>query len=326
MKNNLLKNLEKLCKQSGVSEYEKESGISMFLFELVKNINPNTNIDSVGNIVSIVESLGGKTILLEAHMDETGFLVNKINGNIILLPQGIIKGEKVSENNVLVVGKNIKGKITISLENDFIFTPQNETDSEKIKVGDIVAFQRSFINDGSDIKASALDNRIGCSVLIELLSNAIKKKNRNKLIFIFSAKEEVDRSHFKEIIDSYRNAFAIVVDAAYAQPVEFDVNAPDVLIPVLGSGCAVQTKGKGFVVLEKDIENIKKIAKENGIKIQEERAPDGFGKTNLAKMLKQGIERGVVINVPVRDQHHQLATTSFLDAIEAVKLISKMID
>jgi len=324
MENNFLNNLEKLCKQPGVSEYEKESGISTFLLKLVKNINPNTNIDSVGNIVSIIEG-SGKTILLEAHMDETGFLVNKINEDIILSPQGIIRGEKVSENNVFVVGKNIKGKITISPNNDFIFTPQNETDSEKIKVDDIVAFERSFVKNDREIKASALDNRIGCSVLIELLSNVIKKKNQNKLIFIFSAKEEVDKSYFKEIIDSYKNAFAIVVDAAYAQPVEFDVNAPDVSIPVLGSGCAVQTKGKGFVVLEKDIENIKKIAKENGIKIQEERAPDGFGKTNLAKMLKQGIKSGVVINVPVRDQHHQFATTNISDAIEAINLIVNLI-
>lgn len=325
MENNLLTNLEKLCKQPGVSEYEKGSGISGFLFNLVKRINSNTSIDSAGNIISIIEN-PGKNIILEAHMDETGFLVSKKNSKIVLSPQGIIKGEKVADSNVFIIGKNIKGNITISSDTNFIFTPQNEKEVDAVVAGDVVAFERAFLKNENEIKASALDNRIGCSVLVELLADAVKKKNKNRLIFVFSTKEEVDQSYFKEIIVSSEDAFAIIVDAAYAQPVEFDVNLPDVSIPILGNGCAVQTKGKGFIVLESDIENIKKIAEDNGIKIQEERAPDGFGKTNLAKMLKQGIKSGVVINVPVRDQHHQLATTNIFDAVEAVKLISKMLD
>ena len=327
MGSNLLTNLEKLCKQAGVSGYEKESGISGFLFDLVKKINPDTIIDSTGNIVSVIDvSDNTKTIILEAHMDETGFLVSEIkNKTIILSPQGIIKGEKVSENNVFIINKNIKGKITISPNNDFIFTLQNDNEIDMIVVGDIVAFQRSFTKNGDEIKASALDNRIGCSVLVEILVNVTKKENRNRLVFVFSTKEEVDQSYFKKIIDSFEGASAIVVDTAYARPAEFNVNVSDVLIPVLGGGCIVQTKGKGFVVLESDIEIIKKIADDNGFKIQEKRAPDGFGKTNLAKMLKQGLRSGVVINVPVRDQHYQLATTNISDADEAVKLISKII-
>jgi len=325
MENNLSINLEKLCRQPGVSGYEKESGILDALFNLVKNTNQNTIVDLNGNIVSVVGN-SGETIVLEAHMDETGFLVIKKNGDIILSPQGIIRGEKVANNDVFVINKNIKGTIAISSNNDFIFTPKNKGDSEKIEIGDIVAFERSFVKNGDEIKASALDNRIGCSVLLEVLNMAMKNGSKNRLVFVFSRKEETDESSFEYIIDNYEDAFAIVVDAAYAQPVEFDINLPDILIPILGEGCAIQTRGRGFVVLENDIDDIKKIAKENGIKIQEERAPQGFGKTNLAKLQKQGIKRGAVMNVPVRDQHHQLAATNISDAIEAVKLISQMID
>lgn len=323
MQNNIIKNLEKLCNHAGVSGYERESGISEFLFKLIKNVNPNTMIDAVGNIVSIIEN-PGETIIIEAHMDEAGFTVEK-NDKIVLSPQGIIKGEKVAGNNVFVVNKNIKGKITMSLENDFIFTPTDERSADKIESGDIVTFERSFVKEGCEIRASALDNRIGCSVLIEILTTVAMNGSKNRLVFVFSRKEEIDESSFVDVIDENKDATAIVVDAAYAQPVEFDMSASDVLIPILGNGCAVQTKGNGFMVLEKDIEEMKKIAKEKNIKIQEERAPQGFGKTNLTKMQKQGIGRGVVINVPVRDQHCQFAKTNLFDTNEAIRLIWELV-
>lgn len=324
MENNLIQNLEKLCGQPGVSGHEQESGISGFLFEMIKNINPNTEFDAAGNIVSVIEN-PGRTIILEAHMDETGFLVGEKNGKIVLSPKGIIKGEKVADNDIFVIGKNIKGKLAISPENDFLFASKNEEDRKNIEPGDIVAFERSFLKNGDEIRASALDNRIGCSVLVETLTMAVKNGSTKRLVFMFSRKEETDESSFEDIINFYPGAFAVVVDAAYAQPIEFDTNSPDASIPALGEGCAVQTKGKSFIVSEDDILKIKNIAKENNIKIQEERAPLGFGKTNLAKLQKQGIKRGIVINIPVRDQHHQIATTNLYDANEAVRLISEIV-
>lgn len=160
MKNKLIQNLEKLCGQTGVSGYEQKSGISGFLFEMIKNINPNTEFDAAGNIVSVIKN-PGRTIILEAHMDEVGFLVGEKNDKIVLFPQGIIKGKKVADNNVFVVGKNINGKVSISPENDFLFVPKSKESRKNIEVGDIVAFKRSFFNNDDEIKASALDNRIG---------------------------------------------------------------------------------------------------------------------------------------------------------------------
>jgi len=324
MKNKLARNLEKLCGQVGVTGYEQEGGILGFLFKIIKNINPNTRYDTTGNILSVIENTG-RTIIFEAHMDEMGFLVGEKDGKIVLFPQGVVRGEKVADDNVFIVGKNIGGRVSISSENDFLFVAEDRSSERNIEVGDIVAFKRSFLRDGNKVMASALDNRIGCSALIELLSLAIKNGSRKRLVFVFSRKEEVDESSFKEIINSYPEAFAVVLDAAYAQPMEFNTNTFDTLIPVLGEGCAIQTKGKDFVVSESGILKIKDIAKKNNIKIQEERAPSGFGKTNLARLQDQGIKHGIVINIPVRSQHRQIATTNLFDANEAIRLISEIV-
>jgi endoglucanase len=324
MNSNLIDNLKKLCNQPGISGFEKESGISDFLFNLVKDINQETKFDSSGNIVSIIKG-GGQAIILEAHMDETGFLVSDIKENVILSPQGIIKGEKVDGNDVFILGKEIEGKISIGEEGEFIFDLVAQENFNKVEVGDLVAFKRSFIEDANEVKACALDNRIGCSALLEVLKDNMQNGLNRNLVFVFSRKEEIDQSLFSDIIDLYKDAAAIVVDAAYAQPVDFDINIADVAIPILGAGCAIQSKGKGFDIADNVVNEIKGIAQENNIKIQDEKAPVGMGKTNFAQMLRQGIKDGIVINIPVRNQHHQSAVTNILDAKEAVRLINILI-
>jgi len=324
MNNNLIDNLEQLCGQPGISGFEKESGISDFLFNLIKGINPETKFDSYGNIVSIVKGEGVATIL-EAHMDETGFLVSDIAEKIILSPQGIIKGEKVAGNDIFILDKNIEGKIIIGEDGEFIFNLLSPENFEKVKVGDLVAFKRSFVKDGNEIKACALDNRIGCSVLLEVLKSKMEQSINRNLVFVFSRKEEIDQSLFGDVVDLYKDAKAIVVDAAYAQPVDFDINIAGVSIPILGNGCAIQSTGKGFDIPEDVVNGIKVIAKDNEIKVQDEKAPVGMGKTNLAQMLRQGIKSGIVINVPVKNQHHQSAVTNILDAQGAVRLINILI-
>jgi tetrahedral aminopeptidase len=322
-KNNLATNLKKLCLQPGISGYEKESGISNFLFQIVKKINPNTKFDLEGNILSEISG-SGKTILIEAHMDEVGFLVNETKDKIFLSPQGIVKGERVANNKVFVVSKGINGKIIISKNNNFIFDPIIKSDSDKIKKGDLIAFKRIFIKKNNNIEANSLDNRVGCSVLLELLKYFTKNKVVDNLLFVFSTKEETSQSFFSDSIIK-KDCFAIVVDAAYAQPVEFDTTNDGVSIPILGQGCAIQTKGEGFEINKSTIKKTRKLAETNNIKIQEERAPLGLGKTNFAQMLKQGLKSGVVINIPVRNQHNQLSVMNISDANEAVKLIEKLI-
>lgn len=327
MKNEFLqKILKELCCQVGVSAHEKECGISDFIFNTARNINPKTEFDSFGNIVSVIGN-GKKVVILEAHMDEVGFIVKETNGSISICPQGIIRGEKVENSNTFVVGKNIKGDIIVSGKN-FIFKPLHSEKTNTIKSGDIIAFDRCFIQKENDIvEASALDNRVGCSVLLNVMKNIVNTIFQDAtLVFIFSTKEEVDESCFKDVIKKYGRDFAIVCDAAYAQPVDFKITKKiGALIPILGNGCAIQLRGKGFKVEKEIIKEIENIAQSNDIKFQEEGAPKGLGKTNLAKMLQQGVKKGVVINVPVRNQHRQFATVNILDIKRAVLLILSLL-
>ena len=214
-------------------------------------------------------------------------------------------------------------------DNDtFIFNPTEEPDGIRIEKGDVVAFERYFSPKGNDIiEANSLDNRIGCSVLLDIMKNVMSDiPEAATFVFVFSTKEETDRSDFSDVIRCYGGDFAIVVDAAYAQPVEFDLTKDlEIEIPILGDGCAMQISGKGFKIEEKIIHEVVNTAISEGIKLQRENAPVGFGKTNFAKMLLQGVKAGAVINVPVRDQHQQFSSVSITDAEEAVLLIGALL-
>jgi tetrahedral aminopeptidase len=317
--------LRALCLQVGVSEYERECGISGYLFDLVSGINPRTEVDSFGNIISRIGS-GPKSVIIEAHMDEVGFVVEETDeatSLIYMRPQGIIKGEEVRDSGAFIVGKQISGTIETD-KGMSIFMPTQASDGGRVEKGDIVAFDRYFSPKENDvIEANSLDNRIGCSVLLDVMTNVLSDVPEDvTLIFVFSTREEVDRSDFSDVIRNYGGDFAIVVDAAYAQPVEFDMTQdPDIEIPVLGEGCAMQLSGKGFTVEEKVLREIRDTADAEGISLQRENAPKGFGKTNFAKMLPQGVKSGAVINIPVRDQHQQSSSVSISDAEGAARLI-----
>jgi putative aminopeptidase FrvX len=319
-KQGISKTLEGLCAIPGISGFEKESGISEYLFETVKSINPNTVYDSFGNIVSVVGE-GSTTILVEAHMDEVGFVVCEIDPDIILCPRGVMKGEVVSGSRLFVVGKNISGDVILR-EGEYVFSP-SRSNLEKVEKGDVLAFERVFSSEGDVVYANSLDNRIGCSVLIEVLQRVRSVSLPDtKIVFVFSIGEETDESEFSDILGRYGDDFAIVVDAAYAQPVNFGTaDTRGSIIPRIGEGCALQVLGKGFSLERELIEMVEGIAEVEGIPLQRERAPEGYGKTNYAKMLQQGVKRGIVVNIPARDQHQQRSCTNINDAVGAVRLI-----
>ena len=85
-----LKLLEELCNTPGVPGLEDK--ISKIVLREIKNLTQTHETDSMGNEIFRVnkEIPGSSTILIDAHMDEVGFLVSHIedNGMIRVIPLG----------------------------------------------------------------------------------------------------------------------------------------------------------------------------------------------------------------------------------------------
>ncbi len=315
--------IKKLCLTPGISGKELYSGISQEIFSIVKNINKNTIIDKHGDVISILGN-GNKKIMIDAHLDEVGFSVSKKNnGKIQLTSIGNINIQKIDNSEAFVLNKNIKGKI-IQDTSDIIFETENPKLQEKINSGDIISFSRYFSTDQKTIKATALDNRIGCACLIYLIDNLKNNiEDDLKIIFTFTSGEEKDKSILDKIATEHDVDFGIIVDAAYAKPVSFGTD--NMSIPELGKGCAIQYIGLNFIVNKNIINTIEKCASREKISFQKEIPLPNLGRTNFSKFQQTG-KTGCVINIPVKNQHEQISEASIKDFDSASNLIMLVIE
>lgn len=206
------------------------------------------------------------------------------------------------------------------------FDISGSSTASNIKSGMLVTFARSYEYDsvGRTIRATALDNRIGCACLLEIMRSIVQTWNKDiRIVFAFTAGEEKNNSILDRIALKYRAGFGIVVDAAYAVPVPFDVE--NMVIPKLGNGCAVQYIGNGFIVRKSILETIKKEALIRKIPFQLEIPSPDIGRTNFPKLHRAGIP-GCVLNIPVRYQHCQISEADMNDVDSASCMIKMVIE
>lgn len=263
--------LKTLVITPAVSGYEKQLGMSENILSFFSGFN--SWVDAFGNVIVKIAS-GKKTILIDAHMDEVGFL--KTNNGFV----------KVGDIGVF-----------------------DENDLDATSLFRVACFRRNFVCEDSLIKSPALDNKVGCTVLVSL---AEQLKTLDANIFLsFSVQEELDGKGIKEVLKKVKPDLFICVDSAYAQPYE----KKGWEVPVLGQGCAVQIQGKGF---KSNLSLLKGL----DMKYQFEIVDSNSGATNLSSV--EVLCSCVQINIPVRNQHEKMSEVDLRDMESAKELITRV--
>lgn len=318
---NSIKTFEKISLQPGVSGCEISSGMSGLIFSIVKKITTNSTIDEYGNVVSIIGN-GSKEIIIDTHLDEFGFYVQKSTNKIYVKPIGSFNYQSIKNQKAEVINKGIIGRLKLIDEKVIEFIPEKNSDTTKVRKNDFITFKKTFqIEDSLTVKATSLDNRVGCFLATELMKKLKNKLPNNLSVkFVFSAGEESGKFLLNKVIKK-NNSSVIIIDAAYAEPVQFINTGRDVKIPRIGDGCAIQTRGKNFVIKKNIIEKIEKLAFDYNIKVQKETPPASQGQTNLSGLKIKNKENCAVINIPVKNQHEILSECSLKDIFSALKLI-----
>lgn len=136
--------------------------------------------DAMGNLICVKKG-SGKKIMLAAHMDEIGVIVTYIDekgflrfGNIGGLPPFIILGQRVrfesGVTGVIWYEEDIDNIKNVNLGKMYIdIGAVSREEAEKlVRVGDMAVFTADTIKQDGKIISKALDDRIGCAILIEL--------------------------------------------------------------------------------------------------------------------------------------------------------------
>ena len=331
--------LEKLSNAPGVSGFEDD--VRDLIFKELEGQVDEINIDELGNLIAIKKGeVDGKKIMLAAHMDEIGLMVRYID------EKGFIKFSKIggindqmllnqevyiqsSKGNVQgVIGskpphkmKEAERKKILEYDNMFIDigAPTREEAEERVRVGDPVIIKQDFAELGNSlVKGKALDNRVGCTVLIEVLKQVESKAT---IYGVGTVQEEVGLKGAKT------SAFRINPDMAIALDVTISGDHPGIKeeeAPAkAGKGPAIiltDASGRGLITHPKVKELLISVAEEEEIPYQLEVSEGGTTDATAIHLTRQGIPTGV-ISPPSRYIHTPVSVVSLKDVENAVKLI-----
>ena len=166
----------------------REDQVRAFIQAELEDYCDELTVDTMGNLIAFKR--GGKTKLqFAAHMDEIGVIVTAIDeqgflrfGKIGGIRPHRLYAQRVRFQNgtVGVIGaEKIDDLKELTLEKLYIDIGATSAAEAKTKVsvGDIAAFDHEFVDLGQRVVAKALDDRVGCAVLIEALKRVSKPQN-----------------------------------------------------------------------------------------------------------------------------------------------------
>lgn len=181
--------LKELCALRGPSG--NEHAVRDYIIEKATPLADSVTVDRMGNVIAFKKGTDpdGRHVLLDAHMDEVGMIVQGINDNglISYLTVGGIDPRVVVSKRVRVGEDAVPGVIGAKaihlqsveeyhsvLSHDQLYidigAKNRDEAAGKVKPGDYVTFDSDWVEFGDMmVKSRALDDRVGCMVLLSLL-------------------------------------------------------------------------------------------------------------------------------------------------------------
>ena len=329
--------LEKLTNASGVSGNEKE--IRDIIIEEIRDYVDEVKIDKIGNLIVYKKNKReDKRIMLAAHMDEIGMMVRDIDeyGLIKFIPVGGIDKRVLVSKTVLVGENKIPGVIGAKpihlqkreewknpLEINSLYIDIGATSKEEAKkhvsIGDYISFDSKYMEFGDNlIKAKALDDRVGCSILIDL----IKNHQDTSFYAAFTVMEELG------LVGAGPASYSINPDVAiiFEGTICYDLPSLDGhLIPTkLGEGPAISLIDRTTIYDKELRDTIVKIAEENKIKYQYRKTSMGGNDSGKIHLSKDGCKTAA-LSIPCRNIHTPNSVMSLNDYNNTYKLADKIL-
>ena len=209
--------LEKLCTAFGPTSCEYE--VAKIIAEELEGKYDEEYTDFIGDRIFKIKGKTDKKMMLSAHMDEVGLMISDIddNGYLYFQPVGgfdvkVLCGRKLfigdfgkEKISGLIASKAIhqqsyeERKKATPIDKMFIdIGAKDKADAEaSVQIGDYAVFDSDFIRFGDGyIKSKAIDDRLGCSILCDIVNYIYENKITPEydLYFCFTVREEVGRS------------------------------------------------------------------------------------------------------------------------------------
>ena len=334
--------LKELSEARGVSGNEK--AVRELILNAVKPHSDEQRVDALGNLiclrkarVSAREGQWPRVVMLAAHMDEVGLIVTGFNsdGTLRYAVVGGVPGPQLLSKQVLVGENMVPGVIGYrpihlipraererppDMERTAIdIGATNKAGAEKLAaLGDYVTFRTSFevLDEGGlrTVVGKALDDRVGCAVLVELLQGDYAYD----LYATFTAQEEAGLRGAGVAAFRIHPDVALVLEGTVCDdlPKKEDVSP----VTELGQGPAITLMDRSVVADQRLVRLLVNTAKRLGIPYQFKRGVAGGTDAGAIHLTREGVP-SVVVAVPTRYLHTPVSMISLSDFDHTVQLV-----
>ena len=331
--------LEEMIHVPGVSGYEEE--IRDHIRKKVAALGVKASEDNIGNLFAIIGNKG-PLVMFIAHMDELGLIVTKIEddgslrirkvggiddrslvGRVVLIQtqKGTVVGVLGLKPPHLMTESDDKKKV-VSWEEvrvDVGTRSKRETEKLGIRVLDAMVMKKDITYLTKDIICSrGIDNRMGCTVLIDALS---KLKDRNlpiRVAFIWSVQEETGLTGAKVAGFTMRPDYVFAIDTMTTTDAPKQGETFEKVR--LGDGPAMRMFDNYAIASPKMRKLVEEVAKSARIPLQ---YGSGGGTTDASVVQEFGALM-MALGFPMRYTHSPTECASLKDMDNMSKLVVKL--
>jgi len=323
--------LKQLTETFGPSGYEEN--VRKLVQAEVKPFADEIKVDALGNLIvrkrASSRTKDTKKIMVAAHMDEIGLIVSHVdeNGFVRFSSIGTVFGRYILGGRVRflngaqgVIGYDRFEKIHEMPPLEKIYLDVGATSKKDcpVKVGDIAAFDRPFVEMGNRLVAKSMDDRVGVLVAIETLRAL---RSTHDVYFVFTTQEEVGGR------GAGTSAYGIDPDVGIAIDVAPTGDTPNGLKMelALGKGPTIKIQDVGMISDPRVVQWMIRAAEKSKIPYQREVLLIGSSDARTVQATRAGIPSGC-ISIPTRYVHSPSEMVDYSDVQNSVKLLTAVLN
>lgn len=338
--------LKKLSNASGTSGFE--SGIEKIMkTELTSYVDEFTK-DNLGSLIAIKKGIkNGPKIMLAAHMDEVGFIINRIDdeGFVYFSPVGGWWDQVLLGQRVKVITQNLKEYIGVigskpphvldketrskvfKQEDMFIdlgVTSKEELIKVGVNIGDMIVPDSNAIDMISEdfLLGKAWDDRVGCFVLIEVMRRLNDINHDATVYAVSTVQEEIGLKGAKTSATKINPDIAIALDTGIGA--DTPQMTPKEGQCKLGEGPLVVLMDGGMIIHQGLKKYINEISENNKIPYQPEIMTGGSTDAASIQLTNTGVPT-TAISLATRYIHSHNSIISKKDIESTIDLVLNLI-
>jgi len=309
--------LRELCEAAGIPG--REERVRAIVRRELEGLTDEIRVDALGNLIAHRRGTVGRSLAIQAHMDEIGFMVTHVDdkGFLRLTPLGGHDPRNMVAQRVRVAGKrDLDGVLYPEQKPPHLQAPNEKEKSpqlgaffvdvglpvtevkELVPIGSMAVIHREMVEVGNTVSCKAMDDRVSVYIMIEAMRRAAR--SGFDVFAVATVQEEVG------LRGAYTSAYDLHPDVGLALDVTLAMDIPGQQdhehITRLGQGTAIKLMDSASISNLRLVEVLRDLAEKRGIRYQHEILPRGGTDAGAMQRARGGVPV-CTISTPTRYIH-----------------------